>query len=109
MFQRKLDQIITAVLWNAVPNRSWPWRVIRQGIKPSLEITIIPPVERGGWDADLGQGATGLVIDSSGLLCLAVDRSSAAKELSLGEGEQVSLQPGATEPGVSTPISLRNK
>ena len=59
--------------------------------------------------ADLGQSATGLVIDSSGLLCLAVDRSSAAKELSLGEGEQVSLQLGGTEPGVSTPISLRNK
>jgi hypothetical protein len=48
---RKLDHIITAVLWNAVPNRSWPWRVIRQGIKPTLEVAVLPSVKCGARNA----------------------------------------------------------
>jgi len=57
--------------------------------------------------AELGQGATGLVIDSAGLLCVAVDCGSATDQLSLGEGQQVTLQPGGDEPAVSTPVALR--
>jgi S-adenosylmethionine hydrolase len=57
--------------------------------------------------AELGQGATGLVIDSAGLLCVAVDCGSATDQLRLGEGQQVTLQPGGDEPAVVTPVSLR--
>ena len=57
--------------------------------------------------AELGQGAAGLVIDSGGLLCIAVDSGSAAEQLRLGEGQQVTLQPGGDEPAVVTPVSLR--
>jgi len=57
--------------------------------------------------AELGQGATGLVIDSAGLLCVAVDCGSATDQLGLGEGQQVTLQPGGDEPAVSTPVALR--
>lgn len=57
--------------------------------------------------AQLGQGTAGLVVDSSGLLCVAVDQGSASRQLSLGEGQQVTLQPGVGEPAVSTPITLR--
>ena len=41
--------------------------------------------------AELGQGSLGLVIDSAGLLCLAVDRGSASSDLGIGESEQVVL------------------
>jgi hypothetical protein len=47
------------------------------------------------------------VIDSSGLLCVAVDSGSATEQLGLGEGQQVTLQPGGLEPAVSTPVTLR--
>jgi S-adenosylmethionine hydrolase len=57
--------------------------------------------------AELGQGAAGLVIDSAGLLCVAVDSGSAAEQLGLGEGQQVTLQPGGDEPAISTPVALR--
>lgn len=43
--------------------------------------------------ADLGQGALGLVIDSAGLLCLAVERGSASSELGIGEADQVTIAP----------------
>lgn len=56
---------------------------------------------------DLGQGAAGLVIDSSGLLCIAVGRSSAARELAIGEGEQVFLAPGGESAPVATPVGIR--
>jgi S-adenosylmethionine hydrolase len=57
--------------------------------------------------AEMGQGAAGLVIDSSGLLCVAVDSGSATEQLGLGEGQQVTLQPGGDEPALSTPVALR--
>jgi S-adenosyl-L-methionine hydrolase (adenosine-forming) len=57
--------------------------------------------------AEMGQGAAGLVIDSSGLLCVAVDSGSATEQLGLGEGQQVTLQPGGDETTLSTPVSLR--
>lgn len=56
---------------------------------------------------ELGQGAAGLVVDSSGLLSVAVDGGSATVQLGLGEGQQMTLQPGGLEPAVSTPVTLR--
>ena len=57
--------------------------------------------------AEMGQGAAGLVIDSSGLLCVAVDSGSATEQFCLGEGQKVTLQPGGDEPAQSTPLALR--
>jgi S-adenosylmethionine hydrolase len=65
---------------------------------------------------EIGTGAIGLVVDSYGMLALALDRRSAADELSIGAGDQVVLIPitdddpdagrGSTGPVVS-PVTLR--
>lgn len=55
----------------------------------------------------LGAGAFGLVIDSSGLLCLAFDRASASRELGLGEGDAVRLSRADGSGGVTVPVALR--
>lgn len=58
----------------------------------------------------LGAGAVGLMLDGSGLLTLVLDRRSAADELSLAAGDQVSVQPGLDGVGngaASVPIELR--
>ncbi len=58
--------------------------------------------------ADIGVGAVGLLVDSAGLLALAVDRDSAAREIGLAEGDEVTVRPGAaTARPVSSPVSLR--
>jgi len=56
-----------------------------------------------------GGGAVGLVLDSSGLLAVAMDQRSAADELGLAAGDQVTLLPSddAQLPGTSQPVSLR--
>jgi hypothetical protein len=43
--------------------------------------------------AQLDRGAVGLVVDSSGLLALAMDQRSTAEELGLAEGDQITLFP----------------
>ena len=65
---------------------------------------------------DLGPGHIGLVIDSYGLLSVALDRRSAAEELDLSAGDLVHVGPipdrdGGAEPasGISTPVSLRER
>ncbi len=57
--------------------------------------------------AEIGAGALGLVVDSSGLLCLAIDRASAARHLGIGEGESIRLSPSDEPGGVTVPVSLR--
>lgn len=60
--------------------------------------------------AELAGGAVGLVLDSSGMLALAMDQRSAAEELGLAAGDQVTLTPGdADVPGTPTaqPVSIR--
>ena len=62
--------------------------------------------------AEVKTGEIGLVVDSYGLLSIAVDRSSAAEELRLGTGAEVQLVPlddDAPEVGVATPVTLREK
>lgn len=54
---------------------------------------------------DIPTGGVGLVVDSYGLLALAVDRSSAAIELQLSEGSQVTLRPAQSEHRTS-PVHL---
>lgn len=61
------------------------------------DVTRNVPVVRGF--SDLGVGGLGLVIDSAGLLCLAVERGSASRDLPLGEGDQVVVHRVPVHPG----------
>ncbi len=60
---------------------------------------------------DIPTGAVGLLVDSYGLLALAVDRGSVAAELQLAEGDELTLRPveGGAGPGRSSPVSLTGK
>lgn len=60
--------------------------------------------------AELGGGAVGLVLDASGLLALAMDQRSAADELGVAAGDQITLLPAtdAGEPGRAQPVALRS-
>ncbi len=72
---------------------------------------------RAGAYAELKPGEVGLVVDSYGLLSVATDRGSAALELGLGPGDEVTLVPAgdgdgngdaAGEPtGTVSPVQLR--
>ncbi len=59
--------------------------------------------------AHIGAGAIGLLVDSAGLLALAVDRGSAARDVGLSEGDEVTLRPGddTAARAVSSPVALR--
>ena len=56
--------------------------------------------------AELGQGAVGLVLDSYGMLAVCLDQRSAADELGLAAGDQVTLVPLRDDPGTETPVSF---
>ena len=56
--------------------------------------------------AELGPGGLGVVVDSSGLLSVAIERGSAARDLPLGEGDQVMVSVTDTDSGAAeTPVS----
>ena len=59
--------------------------------------------------ADVGTGAIGLVVDSCGMLALVQDQRSAAAELGLGAGDQVTLAPlpDGQPAGSTSPVTLR--
>jgi S-adenosylmethionine hydrolase len=62
--------------------------------------------------ADVATGAVGLVVDSCGMLALVLDQRSAAMDLGIGAGDQITLAPltdGApVEPsGATSPVTLR--
>ncbi len=59
--------------------------------------------------ADVGTGAIGLVVDSCGMLALVQDQRSAAAELGLGAGDQVTLAPlpDGQSAGLTSPVTLR--
>jgi S-adenosylmethionine hydrolase len=59
--------------------------------------------------AELVGGAVGLLLDSSGLLAVAMDQRSAAEELGLDVGDQVTLLPAdVNEPtGLAQPVTIR--
>ena len=66
---------------------------------------------RVGTFGEIPTGGIGLLVDSSGLLALAVDRGSAAADLHLAEGDELTLRPvhGATNAGRAAPVSLTAK
>lgn len=55
---------------------------------------------------EIATGSVGLLVDSYGLLCLAVARGSAADELRLNEADAVHIAPTEDDPGVTTPVEL---
>jgi S-adenosylmethionine hydrolase len=59
--------------------------------------------------ADVSTGAVGLVIDSCGMLALVLDQRSAATELGIGPGDQITLAPVTDAPagGVTSSVTLR--
>ena len=58
--------------------------------------------------AELAGGAVGLVLDSSGMLALAMDQRSAAEELGLDAGDQVTLTPSDdANDATPQPVSIR--
>jgi S-adenosylmethionine hydrolase len=57
--------------------------------------------------AELTGGAVGLVVDSSGLLAIAMDQRSAADELGIAAGDQVTLSPSGAEPAAAQPVTIR--
>jgi S-adenosylmethionine hydrolase len=62
--------------------------------------------------AEVPTGEVGLVVDSYGLVSIAIDRSSAAEELALGTGDEVVLavlDDHDAPSGTSTPVTLREK
>jgi S-adenosyl-L-methionine hydrolase (adenosine-forming) len=62
--------------------------------------------------ADVSTGAVGMVVDSCGMLALVLDQRSAAAELGLGPGDQVTLVQlteggSAAADGVTSPVTMR--
>ena len=58
--------------------------------------------------AELGGGAVGLVLDSSGLLAVSMDQRSAAEELGLDVGDQVTLT-ASDDAGITQQVTLRRR
>ena len=64
-------------------------------------------VRRTSSYAEIGPGQIGMLVDSSGLLSVAVDRGSAADELGLRAGTEVVVEPTGEAPsGVVSPVEL---
>ncbi len=70
-------------------------------------------VERVEHSGVLGSGSVGLLLDPYGMLALVLERRSAADELQLGTGSQVTLTPLAEgdrgpRSGTTSPVTLRS-
>ena len=58
---------------------------------------------------DVSTGAVGLVVDSCGMLALVLDQRSAAADLGIGAGDQITLSPlvDGPAPGQTSPVTMR--
>lgn len=54
----------------------------------------------------LAPGEVGLVVDSTGMVAIVLNRASAATELRMGEGTEVRLHPGEGTEGATTAVTL---
>lgn len=97
---------------NVGPDELVPWGGT---VGAALQIAagdVVRVVHRVEHSGQLGAGAVGLVLDPFGMLALVVDRRSAADELQLAPGDQVTVTPltdggaGGATGAVSTPVSL---
>jgi S-adenosylmethionine hydrolase len=107
------DALVADVLWvdrfgncqlNVDPDdlEAWGDRIrLRIGAEPRI-------ARRVAAYAQIGQGEVGLVVDSYGLISVALDRRSAHHELGLGPGQELRLERlDADEPaGVTTQVTL---
>lgn len=75
----------------------------RVRVRIGEQVRSLPVVRSFG---DLPPGGPGLVVDSYGMLALALDRFSAAAELGVGATDQVTLEPAGDE-GEVAPVSVR--
>ena len=59
--------------------------------------------------AEVATGAVGLVVDGCGMLALVLDQRSAAMDLGIGAGDQITLAPLTDAPaaGLTSPVTLR--
>lgn len=69
---------------------------------------VVRSTVRSASYAELGGGAVGLVLDSSGLLAVSMDQRSAAEELGLDVGDQVTLT-ASDDGGVTQQVTLRRQ
>lgn len=64
------------------------------------------PVRRVSHFEALGSGEIGLIVDSSGMVAIVLNRTSAATELRLGTGIEIRLHGGDEPTGITTPVSI---
>jgi S-adenosylmethionine hydrolase len=84
------------------------------GWGPHLQVQISSPTDgqvvrravRAANFAELGAGTVGLVLDSYGMLAVALDQRSAAEELGLAAGDQVTVVALDGPPANETPVSF---
>jgi len=69
---------------------------------------VVRSAVRAASYAELGGGAVGLVLDSSGLLAVSMDQRSAAEELGLDVGDQVTLT-ASEDAGITQQVTLRRQ
>ena len=113
------DELITEVLWvdrfgNAQLNigpddvpTAWSGLLqIRIGTPLDPSGTTVRTARRSSHFAELTGGAVGLVLDSYGMLAIAMDQRSAADELGIAAGDQVTITDLGDEPVAATPITL---
>jgi S-adenosylmethionine hydrolase len=113
------DELISEVLWvdrfgnaqlNVGPDD------LPAGWGSMLQVRVIAPTDPTGGGgrtarratsfAELAAGAVGLVLDSYGMLAIAMDQRSAADELGLAAGDQVVLADLGEPDVASTPVSF---
>ena len=83
---------------------SWPEHVSIEGGRTTRTAQRVQAF------AEISTGSVGLLVDSYGLLSIAVDRGSAAFELEINEGDALTLRPASSGAAVgSTAVTLGQK
>ena len=116
------DELITEVLWvdrfgNAQLNigpddlpAAWGSLLqVRIGSPLDPTGTTVRRAQRASNFAELTGGSIGLLLDSYGMLAVTMDQRSAAEELGLAAGDQVTIVDLGEEAPVATPISLTRR
>lgn len=116
------DALVTEVLWidrfgnaqlNVGPDDlppAWgPHLQVRVGMPTDPSGVSVRRAGRASSFAELSGGAVGLVLDSYGMLAVAMDQRSAAEELGLVPGDQVTIVPLEGPPAVEIRVELGSR